>query len=337
MENWLTYLNNWLKEHVNKRLFILLTLPIVLSSLKKSEYWGFYAHKTINELAVFTLPNELFGFYKTHIKYIRNHAIDPDQRRYIDPKEACKHFMDFEFYYPNKSDIRAFSYEDAMNCYTIDSIEKHGALPWNLNLMKLKLQHAFEQKNIQSILKLSAEIGHYIGDAHVPLHTTKNYNGQLTNQKGIHGLWESLLVEKYSPEFKHWTGKASYVSNVSNFVWNIVFKSNLLVDSVLKMDLEVKRTLAEIEWYQIDYKNGIALSNYSTKYCSLYKTYLNGMIERQLNSSIHSIGSIWLTAWVDAGQPDLEALKKITIEENQLEIQHRMDSIKATRELHSCD
>ena len=45
--------------------------------------WGFFGHKKINRVAVFTIPDsELFQFYKKNIDYLTEHAVDPDKRRY---------------------------------------------------------------------------------------------------------------------------------------------------------------------------------------------------------------------------------------------------------------
>ena len=42
-------------------------------------------------------------------------------------------------------------------------------------------------------------------------HTTENYNGQFTNQKGIHGFWESRIPELFYDEYDFITGKAKYI------------------------------------------------------------------------------------------------------------------------------
>jgi hypothetical protein len=44
--------------------------------------WGFFAHRRINRLAVFSLPPEMVGFFKANIQYITENAINPDRRRY---------------------------------------------------------------------------------------------------------------------------------------------------------------------------------------------------------------------------------------------------------------
>jgi hypothetical protein len=63
-----------------------------------------------------------------------------------------------------------------------------GIAPWWIEIMQRRLTAAFKEKEPSKILKLSAEIGHYIADAHVPLHANSNHNGQYTNQIGIHGF-----------------------------------------------------------------------------------------------------------------------------------------------------
>ena len=36
---------------------------------------------------------------------------------------------------------------------------------------------------------------------------------------------------------------------------------------------------------------------------------LSGMVERRMRKSIISIGNLWYSAWVDAGQPILDGMK----------------------------
>ena len=48
---------------------------------------------------------------------------------------------------------------------------------------------------------------------------------------------------------------------------------------------------------------------------------LDNQVERRIRASVLAVGSIWYTAWVDAGQPDLTNLqqipKKLTDEERK--------------------
>src|SRR5690606_32801322 len=91
----------------------------------------------------------------------------------------------------------------------------------------------FKTKDARAILKLAADLGHYIADANVPLHTTENYNGQLTGQHGIHGLWESRLPELFTDEYDFFVGKASYVDNIQLQAWEAVIQAHEALDSVL--------------------------------------------------------------------------------------------------------
>ena len=66
--------------------------------------WGFWGHKKINHMACFTLPPEMIGFYKSHIDFLTEHAVDPDNRRYSNKDEAPRHYLDADHYGPHVFD-----------------------------------------------------------------------------------------------------------------------------------------------------------------------------------------------------------------------------------------
>lgn len=47
-------------------------------------------------------------------------------------------------------------------------------------------------------LTTAGAIGHYVGDLVQPLHVTENYDGQMTDQKGIHSFYEEAIVDELS-------------------------------------------------------------------------------------------------------------------------------------------
>src|SRR6187402_3059632 len=208
-------------------------LPISLPAF----CWGFYGHKKINHYAVFLLPPEMMQLYKPQIDFISEHAVDPDMRRYAIAEEGPRHYIDIDRYgnYPFNELPRKWN--DAVAKFSEDTLMQYGIVPWWVQTMLYKLTEAFKEKQQARILKLSAEIGHYIADAHVPLHANSNHNGQFTNQKGIHGFWESrvpeLLAEK---EFDFFIGKAQYVTNPGEYIWARVLESAKASDSVLTME-----------------------------------------------------------------------------------------------------
>lgn len=295
--------------------FILLAIPAWLAVGTRStgvRKWGFFGHERINRIATFTLPPEMFGFYKEHIEYITEHAVDPDKRRYAVDGEAQRHYIDIDHYARLGEDpftVMPRRWDDAVAKYTEDTLQAYGIVPWHIMVMKYKLQRAFEERNVDLILKYSADIGHYIGDAHVPLHTTENYNGQMTGQKGIHGLWESRLVEINAENYDYFIGKAQYVKHLNDYIWKAVEGSHRAVDSVLRIEKEVTRDFPSDRKYSFERRGNTTVSVYSKEFSDEYHRRMNGMVERRLRAAILSVGSIWYTAWVDAGQPDLSGLQ----------------------------
>ncbi|HEY9005959.1 zinc dependent phospholipase C family protein [Ohtaekwangia sp.] len=269
--------------------------------------WGFFGHQRINRLAVFALPPEMIGFYKKNIGYITETAVNPDRRRFIVADEAPRHYIDLDHYGDSALYTLPRYWKDAVEKLTEDTLKTYGILPWHINRMYYALKDAFVVRDVNRILKLSAEIGHYIGDAHVPLHTTENYNGQLTGQEGIHAFWESRLPELFSDRYDFFVGKVSYIVNPQLAAWEAIEESHLAVDSVLG---EEKKLFAKSgdHKYSFETKGRQTQKVFSQEYSKAYHAALQGMVERRMRAAIKLTADIWYTAWVDAGQPDLNEL-----------------------------
>ncbi|HUQ67380.1 MAG TPA: zinc dependent phospholipase C family protein [Flavitalea sp.] len=299
-----------------KRIFLVSVLIILTL---KGFCWGFYGHRLINYQAVFVLPPEMIFFYKPHIQYISSHAVDPDKRRYAVLEEGPRHYIDMDIYC-GISIPR--SWTKAVEKFSEDSLMLHGIVPWWVQVMLARLTKAFKEKNVTAILKLSAETGHYLGDAHVPLHTSANHNGQLTGQQGIHGFWESRLPEIYAEtEWDLFAGRAMYIKNPLEFTWKRVEESALASDSVLQFEKRLNATFTSDKKYAYEKRNGVIIKQYSADYSSAYNKILNGMVERRLRQSVFAVASFWYTAWVNAGQPNLKDLsRKELSEDDQVEL-----------------
>ena len=287
--------------------------------------WGFFAHKKINYYAVFLLPPEMMLLYKPHAGFLMEHAIDPDKRRYAVPVEAPRHYIDLDHYGHYPFDALPRKWNDAVVKFSEDTLNAHGIVPWWVQTMLYRLTEAFKAKNQAMILKLSAEIGHYIADAHVPLHATSNYNGQLTDQKGIHGFWESRIPELLADkDWDFFIGKAEHIKNPGDFIWARVLESAAAADSVLKIEKELTKTFPSDQKFSFEDRNGITIRQYSSSFSKAYDEKLNGMIERRMRQSISTTASFWYTAWVNAGQPDL---KKLSNKEFSAEDQKEFESL----------
>lgn len=375
---------------------LLMTAVVLLCTSSAPDSWGFFGHRRLNRLAVFSLPPGMLFFYKKHLEYLSEHAVDPDKRRYANKHEAPRHFIDLDRYgtFPfsglprqwpeacavltdiyalgpagdslhlfgpgrvRRSEGRFFPLDSALFRYwpeggldprayqrwfntqilplyyedekrtgcdslqafwgvpfpcrelvAVDTFSRHGILPYHLVAMQKRLTHAFEKSDVPNILRLSAELGHYIGDAHVPLHTTSNYNGQLSGQLGIHAFWESRVPELFADaRYDFFTGAATYISDPTAFYWGIVLESHRLVDSVLSVERSLRDGFPADRQYCYESKNGGSIRTQCPEFAAAYQARLNGMVERRMRHSVRAIGSAWLSAWTDAGQPDLNRM-----------------------------
>lgn len=289
---------------IRKISFVALAVFIVFTAMG----WGFYAHQRINRMAVFTLPQEMIRFYKHHIQYITEKAVNPDKRRYIMKEEAPRHYIDLDVYGDSAVHKMPRYWNDAVEQYTEDTLKAYGIVPWHINLVKYQLTQAFLSRDIDRILRYSADIGHYIGDAHVPLHTTENYNGQMTGQHGIHGFWESRLPELFFKDYDLFVGKAEYLDNTQLAAWRAVEGAHAALDSVLLFERQLTSEYSEDKKYSYEERGASTVRVYAYGFSEDYHERLNGMVERQMRRAIKMVGDFWFTAWVDAGQPDLNEL-----------------------------
>jgi hypothetical protein len=286
----------------------LLTCIVGFCIITLCSSWGFFAHYRINRLAVFTLPKGMAGFYRANIGFITEHAVNADKKRYIDSTEAPHHFFDADHYGKQPFVNMPQHWIDAAAKYTSDTLNKYGTVPWAITSNYYWLVKAFKAHDTTSILITSANLAHYIADAHTPLHLTQNYDGQLTNQTGIHGLWESRLPELFGNSYNYNVGKAKYISNPLAEAFKICRSSFKSVDTVLRVERTLNRTFPAARKYAMEQRGNRKVKVYSVAYSRAYHKLLRGMVQRQMRASILSVGSFWFSAWVDAGQPDLDRL-----------------------------
>ena len=272
--------------------------------------WGFFAHYRINRLAVFTLPKAMAGFYRANIEYLTEHAVSADKRRYVDSTEAPHHYLNADHYGKHPFNAIPQNWDDAVRKYSADTLDKNGTLPWTIQYQYYKLVKAFKAHDTTEILNTSANLGHYVADAHVPLHLTENYDGQLSNQKGIHALWESRIPELFGDKYNYYTGKARYINDPLKEAFKICRSSFKSVDSVLRFERMLSKTYPPAKKYEMVKHGRKMVQDYSVDYSRAYQQMLHGMVERRMRSAILSVGSFWYSAWVDAGQPDLDKLIK---------------------------
>ncbi len=307
-------LNLW--KDSREKLLGKLFLPLIAISCG-GFVWGFFAHQRINRYAVFTLPPAMIGFYKKHIDYLAEASVAPDRRRYVVADEAPKHYIDLDRYGENALATIPHAWSEAVKKFGEDTLNAKGVVPWQINQMYYRLKDAFLLYDPEKILRTSAELGHYVADAHVPLHTTSNYDGQLTKQSGLHAFWESRLPELFFSGYDLLVGKATYIEHVQQAAWETVAQAHTAVDSVLNLEKKLADRTGNKK-YNFETRGRQTIKVVSFNYASSYHEAMNGMVERQLRASIKMVGDLWYSAWVDAGQPDLKRLIDYTPTEEEL-------------------
>ena len=270
----------------------------------------------------------MIGFYKQNIEFLTAKAVNPDQRRYISPDEAERHYIDLDAYGDSALCKIPRYWKDAVEMYTEDTLRAYGVVPWHVVRVKWWLTNAFTNQDAGQILRLSADLGHYIADANVPLHTTENYNGQMTGQLGIHGFWESRLPELFAENYNLFVGKAEYLKDPQLTIWEAITHAHLALDSVLRMEKEVTEEFGFSKKFVIEQRGRTNVRTYAQEFSAEYHRRMDGMVERRMKASIKMIADFWYTAWVDGGQPDLNTLLKQKIKDEKEELAKTNKPIK---------
>jgi hypothetical protein len=282
-------------------IFLSVNIPLVFS-------WGFRAHKAIAQMAVFVLPQEMTLFYKTYIVEFQEASIQPDIRRYIVAEEKPRHYIDLDRYSDEERNYLMQGWSEAEEKIGTDTLSQFGILPFAIHQTVYRLTESMKTKDGRAIIRYSGDLAHYIGDAHVPLHTTENYNGQLTAQEGIHALWETRIPEVEMENYDFWNSPATYQTNVHEAIWDTILHSHALVDSVLVLEKLVTNQMRQDEKYAFESTRTANKKTYSESFTRNYSQAMNGMVERQLRRAIQLTGDLMFTCWVNAGQPDLSGV-----------------------------
>jgi hypothetical protein len=258
-------------------------------------------------MAVYELQGSLQRFFFRHMDNGVKYSVRPDQRRNEDSTEATKHFIDFEAFGDSAAWKMPYSWDHAVDIYSKDSLLIYGYVPYYVIMMKDRLTNAFREGKADSALFYATDLAHYIGDAHVPLHATINYDGQLTGQKGMHSLWESMIpaieLQQYRLSSRH---KARYLKNPRDAVWSAVRKSYSMVEEVLAKEKEVSKSFTDSTKYRVQVRNGRESRSYTSAFAKAYSQALGNTINERLIASADMIADFWYTSWIDAGKPDLD-------------------------------
>jgi hypothetical protein len=284
---------------------VLLVILCSLTLVDVGKSWGFWAHREIHRVAIEVLPETMRPFFRRHADTLIGRSIEPDTRRFNNKQEGYYHYIEIDRYgsYPFLELPR--SYDHAVEKFGKIRVDTNGTVPWRIADFTRKLTEAMRSGDQEDILYYASNLGHYIADAHVPLHAVENYDGQLTNQKGVHARWESRLPEKFGARYNLVVDSVTYLNDPLANAFAVVLASYTMADSVLKLDLTVREGIPPSELVKTVTRRGRTEHEYSDRFYARYHEALNSMVERRMKASVRSVASYWYTAWVDAGRPTL--------------------------------
>ncbi len=249
--------------------------------------WGSTGHRIINTRATDHLPSGMALFIQDSA-FFGQHASDADNRKGSDTAEAPKHFIDLERY-PGFNALTP-NLDSLIAIYGWATVKDIGILPWATVRAYDSLVAQLKRGDWTKAVLTAADIGHYVGDGHQPLHLTLNYDGQYTGNNGIHSRYESTMINTYQGAITVAPGASSYVSDRFGFVLAYCVAGNSLADSILHADTGAKVISG---WSG----SGSAPPAYTAALWSL----TGGMTRDLFQRATLALASLWYSAWVDAG------------------------------------
>lgn len=258
--------------------------------------WGFDAHRSITRYAVANLPRgtTLYDTFTPLIGQLQEASLAPDIRRDSTPGEDIKHYLDADLLEPYPFTSFPLSRSRAEAVFGQEELEQAGVAPWALQASYRRLVEAFRSGDRQAVLTAAGDTAHYLEDLHVPYHTTENYDGQLTGNEGIHARFESGMIERFWQDslFKPQTAPP-------------------LKDAPLAAAFEVTRTSCGF-LKLVNQADLAVLARHEPEsdayYRALWESSAGTVAKQQMNLATLNVARFWLSAWVDAGRPELETL-----------------------------
>ena len=259
--------------------------------------WGFAGHRYMMSRAVDLLPPELKPFFDRYRDEIVIRAVDPDLWRNVGWEDEPHHFLNFGVpqygEYPFKALPR--DYDAAIEKFGMATLSRNGTLPWRVEEMFGNLRRTFEGFKRGSLygpsdaILFSAALGHYIQDAHQPLHATNNYDGQLTGNGGLHARFERDLIEKFQQRLDVKPAKPAAITHPRDFAFDALLASYQRVDDIVKADRDAVKGKDE----------------YDADYFDKFMAGARPILERRLADAITATAGLIIGAWETAGKPAL--------------------------------
>lgn len=258
--------------------------------------WGFDIHRYITNAAMDQVPEAIRPYFQKHRAFITEHSIDPDlMRTYGVETEDPNHFLDMDAIAPDPFTGIPRDEAEYIRKVGPEKAKEWGRIPWRVEEVYNRLVAEFNRpdngQRISSgtVNALTAILAHYVEDAHVPFHAALNYDGQATNQRGIHGRFESELFLRFRDRMTLTPVVPAPVMHPKDFIFDKLIEGNRMVDAVLAAD---KAAIAGRELYD-------------DAYFDAFFGKAKPIVERRISEAVGGVAAIIAGAWQTAGKPVL--------------------------------
>ena len=265
--------------------------------------WGYDAHRLVNGHAVDITPGPLGDFLRAHREGIVALAVEADERKSNDPTERYKHYVDFELFENPPTAAIPLDRGMAEARYTVEGMTKGGTLLWVLPEVVLSLKDALAAGDWDRYLVQAADLGHYLADGHQPLHTTVNFDGQETGNRGVHYMFESVMTERHLDEYVLPTAPLPAIGDVPADIFAWLMESFDQVETIIAGDLAARAELSP------ELQELVALGYHAdleaipaVYFERLYKE-TGALAQVRLEQAAVRLAALWLWAWSEAGSP----------------------------------
>jgi len=276
---------------MRRRLFFLpiALLALCLTHSDPALAWGPVAHDIVTTWAIQTLPPVIRPFFENNRQFLVQHANDPDELMKTDRYERMRHYIYLDKYGVFPYPALPHDYDLAKQKFSPWRISRDGVLPWQVGEYSLRLTKAMKAGNWDEVKLDAAALAHYLADAHDPLHTTQNFDGQMTQQTGLSVRFDIYLFERYSKFFIMHPDRAEKIEDPTEYAFQTCLASNVWVNLVMWSDLRARD----------------GLTDYSDEYYDRLYNRVGPTVVHEINAAAHDAGSYWYTAWLNAGRPQL--------------------------------
>ncbi len=198
--------------------------------------WGGTGHYHISYRSASFMPSALLS-YTYWADSLAEHASDADIRKYYDDSESPRHYVNLELFPGFLQTGRIIEDVDsAYIAYGGTFLRNAGSLPYATRITYDSLVEAFRQGIFSKVIFFASDLGHYVADGHMPLHLTRNYDGQYTGQSGAHYRIESKLVNNFISQIQYSGQEIQAAEDVNHFIFQYIYYNFTYVDTLLRAD-----------------------------------------------------------------------------------------------------